>query len=51
MKNNSNNDIEVLTCGQKGVFEQKIVVDFPSALESMQYYILNSEISPQLTWE
>lgn len=51
VKNNSNDEVEVVTGGQGGFFEQKIVVDLPLALEAMQYYILNREMSPQLTWE
>ncbi len=43
--------MEALTCGQKGVLNKKLVVDFLLPLETMQYYILNSEISPQLTSE
>jgi len=51
LKNNSNDDVEVVTGGQGGFFEQKIVVDLPLALEAMKYYILNNERNPQLTWE
>ncbi|RLJ79471.1 hypothetical protein [Pedobacter alluvionis] len=51
VKDNSNDDVEVVTGGQGGIFEQKIVVDLPLALEAMQYFIINEEMSPQLTWE
>ena len=51
IKDNSNDDVEVVTGGQGGLFEQKIVVDLPLALEAMQYYILNGKMSPQLIWE
>ncbi|MFD2287124.1 hypothetical protein GJU39_10775 [Pedobacter petrophilus] len=51
VKNNSNDDVEVVTGGQGGIFEQRIVVELPLALEAMQYYILNGEKKPELVWD
>ena len=48
---NSNEDVEVVTGGQAGIFPKSMVVDFETALSSLLYFFSFQECNPELIWD
>jgi len=44
------NEIEVVTGGQAGLFSEKTVVDYPSVIEASRYYFEHLDRNPNLLW-
>jgi asparagine N-glycosylation enzyme membrane subunit Stt3 len=45
------NDVEVVTGGQAGLFPQKMVVNYEIALNVITYYFKTSKMDSHLTWK
>ena len=49
-KTNVENEIEVVTGGQKGIFPEKTVVNYNSVIEASRYYFEHLDKNPDLLW-
>jgi len=43
-------EVEIVTGGQAGLFPEKIVVDYTSAIEASHYYFEHCDKNPNLLW-
>ena len=49
-KKNVEEEVEVVTGGQAGLFPEKIVVDYISVIEASHYYFEHTDKNPDLLW-